>query len=45
LTPQIPVYFISMPFVVAGGLLLLYFVSKQFFELFITGFAAWLTRG
>jgi flagellar biosynthetic protein FliR len=45
LTPQIPVYFISMPFVVAGGLFLFYFVSKQFFQLFMAGFAAWLATG
>ena len=45
LTPQIPVYFISLPFVVAGGLFLFYFVSKQFFQLFISGFASWLLTG
>ena len=45
LTPQIPVYFISMPFVLAAGLFLLYFVCRQFLQLFISGFAAWLTTG
>jgi flagellar biosynthesis protein FliR len=45
LTPQIPVYFISLPFVLAGGLFLLYVVSKQFLQLFISGFAAWLSTG
>ncbi|MFI5010898.1 MAG: flagellar biosynthesis protein FliR [Hyphomicrobiales bacterium] len=45
LTPQIPVYFISLPFVLAGGLFLLYFVSSQFLQLFMSGFAAWLSTG
>jgi flagellar biosynthetic protein FliR len=45
LTPQIPVYFISTPFVLAGGLFLLYFVGKQFLQLFIAGFSAWLATG
>lgn len=33
LTPQIPVYFISLPFVIAGGMLLLYFGAGTFFTL------------
>lgn len=33
LTPQIPVYFISLPFVIAGGMLLLYFGAGTFFSL------------
>jgi flagellar biosynthesis protein FliR len=45
LTPQIPVYFISMPFVLTGGLFLLYFVSKQFLQSFMSSFAAWLSTG
>jgi flagellar biosynthetic protein FliR len=45
LTPQIPVYFISTPFVLAGGMFLLYFISKQFLQLFIAGFSAWLSTG
>jgi flagellar biosynthetic protein FliR len=45
LTPQIPVYFISTPFVLAGGLFLLYFVGKQFLPLFISGFSTWLATG
>jgi flagellar biosynthetic protein FliR len=45
LTPQIPVYFISLPFVLAGGLFLFYFVSSQFLQLFMAGFAAWLSTG
>ncbi|MBP0441260.1 flagellar biosynthetic protein FliR [Tianweitania sediminis] len=34
LTPQIPVYFISLPFVIAGGMLLLYFGASTFLTLF-----------
>jgi flagellar biosynthetic protein FliR len=45
LVPQIPVYFISTPFVVAGGLFLLYFSGKQFMELFMSGFQLWLRSG
>lgn len=45
LTPQIPVYFISLPFVVAGGLFLLYVTIGEFLRLFITGFASWLAIG
>ena len=45
LTPQIPVYFISLPFVVAGGLLLLTFTIGEFLTLFIDGVASWLRRG
>jgi flagellar biosynthetic protein FliR len=39
LAPQIPVYFISIPFILAGGLILFYFGSQTFFSLFIDGFA------
>jgi flagellar biosynthetic protein FliR len=42
LTPQIPVYFIALPFVLFGGLLLLYFIAPELLHLFIDGFSAWL---
>jgi flagellar biosynthetic protein FliR len=45
LTPQIPVYFISLPFVLGGGLLLLYFTAPEMLHLFMDGFASWLLRG
>jgi flagellar biosynthetic protein FliR len=45
LIPQIPVYFISMPFVIAGGILLLYFTIAEFLTLFTAGFMTWLARG
>ncbi len=38
LTPQIPIYFISLPFLIFGGLLLLYFSLPSFLSLFIDGF-------
>lgn len=44
LTPQIPIYFISLPFIFLGGLLLLYFVAPEMLHLFIDGFASWLAR-
>jgi flagellar biosynthetic protein FliR len=45
LVPQIPVFFISMPFVLAGGLLLLYFTIGEALRLFMAAFVAWLTTG
>lgn len=39
LSPQIPVYFISLPFVVAGGLILMYFAFPTMISLFADGFA------
>jgi flagellar biosynthesis protein FliR len=45
LTPQIAIYFVSVPFVMAGGLLLLYFVISDFMRLFMAGFMHWLTNG
>ena len=45
LVPQIPVYFISIPFVLAGALLLLYFTIGEALRLFMAGFIAWLAQG
>lgn len=45
LTPIIPVYFISAPFVMAGGLLLLYFTFKEALTLFLTAFQMFLANG
>ncbi len=45
LTPQIQIYFISIPFAVAGGLFLLYFTFQQIMELFMAGFSGWLRSG
>jgi flagellar biosynthetic protein FliR len=38
LTPQIPVYFISLPFVIAGGLIMFYFAVGTLLSLFVDGF-------
>ena len=43
LTPAIPVYFISIPFVLLGGLLLLNFSSQEILLQFSIAFAAWLS--
>jgi flagellar biosynthetic protein FliR len=45
LTPQIPVYFISFPFVLAGGLMLFYFTFSECLRLFMTGFQTFLANG
>jgi flagellar biosynthetic protein FliR len=44
LTPQIPVYFISVPFVLAGGGMILYFTSSELLQMFIDGFSDFLAR-
>jgi flagellar biosynthesis protein FliR len=43
LTPTIPVYFVSIPFVLFGGLLLLYLTGRELVLQFTIAFAAWLT--
>ncbi|KQT82453.1 flagellar biosynthetic protein FliR [Aurantimonas sp. Leaf443] len=45
MTPQIPIYFISMPFVVAGGLVLLGYSIGDFLTIFINGFRVWVFNG
>ena len=45
LTPQIPVYFISLPFVIAGGLLLAYLAAGEVLALFTEALASHLLRG
>jgi flagellar biosynthetic protein FliR len=45
MTPLIPVYFISTPFVLAGGLLLLYFTFSEALILFFAGFQQFLSKG
>lgn len=44
MTPQIPVYFISLPFVIAGGLFLTYSILIQLLPTFLQGFSNWLAR-
>jgi flagellar biosynthetic protein FliR len=45
LTPQIPVYFISLPFVIAGGLYFLYLVIAEAIMIFLDGYFTWLQVG
>ena len=45
LVPQIPVTFISAPFLLAGGMAILYFTARPALDLFINEFAAWLKAG
>ncbi|PVB62695.1 flagellar biosynthesis protein FliR [Labrenzia sp. 011] len=45
LTPQIPVYFISMPFVIAGGLYFLYLAIAEGIMIFLDGYFTWLQIG
>lgn len=45
LTPQIPVYFISLPFVIAGGLYFLYLVAADAIMIFLDGYFTWLQLG
>lgn len=44
-TPQIAIFYIAPPFIVSGGLLLLYFVVKPQIGEFMANFASWLTWG
>ncbi|WP_280951511.1 flagellar biosynthetic protein FliR [Methylocella silvestris] len=43
--PQIPIYFITVPAVAAGGLFLLYITCRSLLELFIAGCSLWLASG
>ena len=44
LTPAVPVYFISVPFVLFGGFLLLYLTSDELLTQFILGVSSWLAE-
>jgi flagellar biosynthetic protein FliR len=44
LTPAIPVYFISVPFVMFGGFLLLYLTSDELLTQFMLGMSSWLAE-
>ncbi len=43
--PQIAMYFISVPFVMAGGFALLYATAKSLASIFVAGFSLWLSNG
>jgi flagellar biosynthetic protein FliR len=44
-TPQIAIFFVGPPFILAGGLTLLYFVIRGEIGEFMAGFANWLSWG
>jgi flagellar biosynthetic protein FliR len=44
LTPAVPVFFISVPFVLFGGFLLLYLTSDELLTQFMLGVSSWLTE-
>ena len=44
LTPQIPAYFIALPAVVAGGLLLAWAIAPELLAVVSAAFAGWLAR-
>jgi flagellar biosynthesis protein FliR len=45
LVQQIPVYFISLPFIIAGGLMMFYFLSGEMLALFNNRFSLFLRDG
>ena len=45
LTPQIPVYFLATPFIMIGGLLVIYFAASDYVLLFMEAFSTWLRDG
>ncbi len=44
-SPQIPIYFVTVPAVALGGLFVLYLASRRILELFSLGFGSWLASG
>jgi flagellar biosynthetic protein FliR len=44
LTPTIPVYFVSVPFVLFGGFMLLYLTSDELLTQFTLGVSSWLAE-
>jgi flagellar biosynthesis protein FliR len=45
LTPQIPVYFLATPFIMLGGLFIMYFAAQDYVLLFMDAFSVWLKNG
>jgi flagellar biosynthetic protein FliR len=45
LTPQIPVYFLATPFIMLGGLFIMYFAAQDYVLLFMDAFSTWLRNG
>ncbi|GJD87524.1 MULTISPECIES: flagellar biosynthesis protein FliR [Methylobacterium] len=45
LSPSIPVYFVATPFVMFGGLLMLYYLGGEIMMQYLQTYAAWLRQG
>jgi flagellar biosynthetic protein FliR len=45
LTPTFPVYFVMMPVVLVGGIVLLLLTFQEFMTAFVDAFGAWVTSG
>ena len=45
LTPTVPIFFVAVPFFLAGGMLLLLFTVKELLSIFSGSFGAWLVTG
>jgi flagellar biosynthetic protein FliR len=45
LTPQIAIFYISAPFIIAGGMFLLFFTIKSMLGEFMASFSGWLVSG
>jgi flagellar biosynthesis protein FliR len=45
LTPQVAIFYVATPFIVAGGLLLFYFTARPMLTEFLAAFVAWLNAG
>jgi flagellar biosynthetic protein FliR len=45
LTPQIAIFYIATPFIIGGGLLLLYFTIRSLLGAFMASFGSWLLLG
>ena len=45
LAPTIPVYFVATPFVMFGGLLMLYYLGGEILMQYLQTYAAWLRQG
>jgi flagellar biosynthetic protein FliR len=45
LTPQIAIFYMAAPFIISGGLFLMYFAIKPLLGEFLSAFQSWLTTG
>jgi flagellar biosynthetic protein FliR len=45
LTPQVAVFYMATPFIIGGGVVLLYFTIRPLLDAFLLGFGGWLVSG